>query len=203
MNRTNFKCVTLLDNLVSDCTRNGWREKRLHRKNSAWREREKRRHKRERRKKRWAVCEIIYATLNPWRSAMTWMNLNLNIHIMFQYLLFCPSATTVQDQRGMGGAAKQRKRGAGAERAKEERERGDPCTGRIKMQMSTYILYRSYTLYHISSYITISHTTWNKSAFKCFQFVSHGFTYMPYVYVSCVQCVIVFVWQNITSSFLN
>ncbi len=88
------------------------------------------------------------------------MNLNLNIHIMFQYLLFCPSVTTVQDQRGMGGAAKQRKRGAGAERAEEERERGDPCTGRIKMQMSTYILYCSYTLYqhHISQYLILPET---------------------------------------------
>lgn len=60
--------------------------------------------------------------------------------------MFCASVTAEEDQRGMGGAAKERKRGAGAEGTGEERERGDPCTGRIKMQMSTYILYCSYTL---------------------------------------------------------
>ncbi len=91
---------------------------------------------------------------------MTWINLNLDIHIMLQYLLFCPSVTTEEDQRGMGGAAKERKRGAGAEGAEEERERGDPCTGRIKMQMSTYILYCSYTLYqhHISKHLKLPET---------------------------------------------
>lgn len=109
-------------------------------------------------------------------------------------VLLCPSVTTVQDQRGMGGAAKQRKRGAGAERAEEERERGDPCTGRIKMQMSTYILYCSYTLYqhHISQYLMLLMLPVCQSWF---------YIHVPYVYVSCVQCVILFVWQNIASSF--
>lgn len=74
--------------------------------------------------------------------------------------MFCASVTAEEDQRGMGGAAKERKRGAGAEGAEEERERGDPCTGRIKMQMSTYILYCSYTLYQhqTSKYLMLPET---------------------------------------------
>lgn len=44
-------------------------------------------------------------------------------------VLLCPSVTTVQDQRGMGGAAKQRKRGAGAERAKKREREVIPALG--------------------------------------------------------------------------
>jgi len=48
----NTKYVTLFYNPVSDYTRIGWREKRLHKKNLGWRGRKKRQRKRERKKKR-------------------------------------------------------------------------------------------------------------------------------------------------------
>lgn len=91
---------------------------------------------------------------------------------MLQYL---PLWSTEEDQRGMGGAAKERKRGAGAEGTGEERERGDPCTGRIKMQMSTYILYCSYTLYQhqTSKYLMLPETNQPLKAFSLSVMVLH------------------------------
>jgi len=99
---------------------------------------------------------------------------------IYNALISCFSVIKAENKRRMGGAAKERERGAGEEGTGEETERGDPCTGRIKRLMSTYILYQISKHFMLSatnqplkfqavcqSWFNI-HTTFQKSLFHVY-----------------------------------